>query len=59
MGCLFGDVLSPHQIFLFFADEQSNMCSLSWHTSACAEAGLLSSYNALKVGGVIQFDSDE
>ena len=33
--------------------------SITWHTSAYAEAGLLSSYKALTVGGVIQYDSDE
>ena len=35
------------------------MYTLSWHTSARAEAGLISSYKALKVGGVIQYGSDE
>ena len=34
------------------------MCTLSWHTSARAEAGLFSSYTVLKVGGVIQYDPD-
>ena len=42
---------APYQIFLFFADEQFSMCTLSWHTSARAEAGLFSSYKALKAGG--------
>ena len=49
----------PYQIFLFFAGEQFNMCTLSWHTSAHAEAGLFSSYKVLKVSGVIQYDTDE
>ena len=49
----------PHQIFLFFAGEQFNMCTLSWLTTARAEAGLFSSYTVLKVGGVIQYDPDE
>ena len=35
------------------------MYTLSWHTYASTEAGLLSSYKVLKVGGVIQYDSDE
>ena len=44
--------------FYFFAGEQTYKCTLSWHTSACTEAVLFSSYKALKVGGVIQYDSD-
>ena len=44
---------------LFFAGEQFNMCTLSWHTAARAEAGLFSSYKVLNVGGVIQYDPDE
>ena len=53
-------VFSPlTKSFLFFAGEQTKKCTLSWHTSACIEAVLFSSYKALKVGGVIQYDSDE
>ena len=37
----------------------TNQPTLSWHTSARAEAGLFSSYKVLKVGGVMQYDSDE
>ena len=51
-------ILAPYQISLYFAGD-SLTCSLSWHTSARAEAGLLSNYKALKVGGVIQNDSIE
>ena len=57
--CPFRGILTLYQISLFFADGQFNMCTLSWHTSARAEARLFSSYKALKVGGVIQYDSDE
>ena len=59
-GGAFCGIPAPYQIFLFFAGEQQlNMCTLSWHTSARAEAGLFSSYIVLKVGGVIQYDTDE
>ena len=44
---------------LFLASGYPNMGALSWHTSVRAEAGLFSSYESLKVGGVIQHDSDE
>ena len=46
-------------LLLLFAGEQFNMCTLSWHTSARAEAWLFSTYKVLKVGGVIQYDPDE
>ena len=55
----FRGIPAPYQIFLFFAGEQINMCTLSWHTSARAEAGLFSSYRVLRVGLVIQCDPDE
>ena len=42
-----------------FAGEQFDMCTLSWHTSARAEAGLFSSCKVLNAGGVIQYDPDE
>ena len=58
-GCPFRGIPAPYQIFLFFAGEQFNMCTLSWHNTARAEAGLFSSYTVLKVGGVIQYDPDE
>ena len=45
--------------FYFFAGEQFNMCILLWHTFACAEAGLFSSYKVLNVGVVIQYATDE
>ena len=50
-GGPFRDISAPCQIFLFFAGEQFNMCTLSWHTSARTEAGLFSSSTVLKVGG--------
>ena len=59
VGCLFGGYSRPLSNIFIFAGEQSNMFTLLWHTSAHAEAGLFSSYKALNVGGVIQYESDE
>ena len=54
-----GVAISQYSHPLFFAGEQFNICTLSWHTSVCTEAALFSSYMVLKVGGVIQYDPDE
>ena len=51
MGCPFWGILAPTKSFYFL---QVNSL-----TSARTEAKLFSSYKALKVGGVIQYDSDE
>ena len=40
----------------YFLQVNRSRCTLLWHTSARAEAGLFSSLKALKVGGVIQND---
>ena len=58
-GCPFRGIPVPYHFFYFFAGEQFNMCTLLWHTSACAEAGLFSSYKVLNVGVVIQYATDE
>ena len=55
-GVYFG-VFPPLIRYFYFL--QLNRFTLSWHTSARAEAGLFSSYTVLKVGGVIQYDPDE
>ena len=45
-------------LFIVFASEQPNMCTLSWHTSGRAEVELFSNFKSLNVGEVIQPGTD-